>query len=113
SSIDALAPFGEIGIDSFRVLRIIKRLEQDFGPLPKTLLFEHYTVTALADYFAGHKMTELHGILSAGVADQALEGKTATASAIPPINTAPATLPPCATLESWTGPILLPEHDIP
>ena len=48
---DSSAPFGELGIDSFRVLKIIKALEADFGTLPKTLLFENFNVEALAWYF--------------------------------------------------------------
>ena len=48
---DSNAPFGELGIDSFRVLKIIKSLEMDFGTLPKTLLFENFDVASLARYF--------------------------------------------------------------
>lgn len=48
---DSSAPFGELGIDSFCVLKIIKRLEADFGTLPKTLLFENFNVEALVRYF--------------------------------------------------------------
>jgi polyketide synthase PksN len=49
--LDALAPFGEQGVDSFLVLKIIRRLEQDFGLLPKTLLFEHFNISELASFF--------------------------------------------------------------
>ena len=48
---DSYAPFGELGIDSFFVLKILKRLENDFGTLPKTLLFENFNINALAGYF--------------------------------------------------------------
>lgn len=48
---DASAPFGELGIDSFYVLKIIRRLEADFGTLPKSLLFENFNVSDLANYF--------------------------------------------------------------
>ena len=51
SEFDSLAPFGELGIDSFHVLKIIRRLEADFGTLPKSLLFEHFTINDLASYF--------------------------------------------------------------
>ncbi|WP_198683407.1 beta-ketoacyl synthase N-terminal-like domain-containing protein [Peristeroidobacter agariperforans] len=52
------APFGELGIDSFRVLKIIKALEADFGRLPKTLLFENFNIADLAQYFvARHEQT--------------------------------------------------------
>lgn len=62
---DSFAPFGELGIDSFRVLKIIKKLEADFGTLPKSLLFERFNINDLADYFVGkHEQT-----LSAKFAD--------------------------------------------
>ena len=49
--VDSYAAFGELGIDSFNVLKILKKLEGDFGSLPKTLLFEYYNVNDLAAYF--------------------------------------------------------------
>src|SRR5947209_14128322 len=48
---DSLAAFGELGINSFQVLKIIRKLEDDFGTLPKTLLFENFNVADLARYF--------------------------------------------------------------
>jgi polyketide synthase PksN len=55
---DSRAPFGELGIDSFYVLKIIRRLEADFGRLPKSLLFEHFNIQDLATYFVGaHEQT--------------------------------------------------------
>lgn len=48
---DSRAAFGELGINSFQVLKIIKRLEEDFGTLPKSLLFESFNVRDLAEYF--------------------------------------------------------------
>ena len=51
SDFESLAPFGELGIDSFHILKIIKRLEADFGTLPKSLLFENFTINDLANYF--------------------------------------------------------------
>src|SRR6266850_1970868 len=51
SDFDSSAPFGELGIDSFYVLKINKRLEADFGTLPKSLLFENFNITDLAKYF--------------------------------------------------------------
>ncbi|MES2824542.1 MAG: SDR family NAD(P)-dependent oxidoreductase [Pseudomonadota bacterium] len=48
---DSFAPFGELGIDSFFVLKIVKKLEGDFGTLPKTLLFENFNIHDLAQYF--------------------------------------------------------------
>jgi polyketide synthase PksN len=49
---DAFTPFREYGIDSFLVLKILRRLENDFGSLPKTLLFENFNINDLANYLA-------------------------------------------------------------
>ena len=58
SDLDSMAPFGELGIDSFSVLKIIRKLEADFGTLPKSLLFEYFTISELATYFASkHEQT--------------------------------------------------------
>src|SRR5215475_6734057 len=55
---DPFAPFGELGINSFYVLKIIKKLEADFGTLPKSLLFENFTINDLVGYFvAKHEQT--------------------------------------------------------
>lgn len=58
------APFGELGIDSFRVLKIIKGLEADFGRLPKTLLFENFNIADLAKYFIAHHEQTLRARLA-------------------------------------------------
>ncbi|MGA3092601.1 MAG: SDR family NAD(P)-dependent oxidoreductase, partial [Terriglobales bacterium] len=69
---DSFAAFGELGINSFYVLKIIRKLESDFGRLPKSLLFENFTINDLAKYFVGkHERTlsakfarELQGVNS-------------------------------------------------
>ncbi|WP_116812439.1 aminotransferase class I/II-fold pyridoxal phosphate-dependent enzyme [Steroidobacter cummioxidans] len=71
----ASAPFGELGVDSFRVLKIIKALEADFGRLPKTLLFENFNVADLAQYFiAKHEQT-----LRARLSSESAEASTKSA----------------------------------
>src|SRR5262245_8564476 len=58
SQIESLAPFGELGIDSFYFHKTIRRLEADFGTLPKSLLFENFNINDLANYFVtGHAQT--------------------------------------------------------
>nr|WP_294549484.1 SDR family NAD(P)-dependent oxidoreductase [uncultured Rhodopila sp.] len=42
-----------LGVDSFANVEIVEALEKLFGPLPRTLLFEHYTVDALVAHLAG------------------------------------------------------------
>lgn len=68
---DSLAPFGELGIDSFRVLKITKSLETDFGALPKTLFFEHFNVSELARYFVDKHEQKLIAKFSKTVAPRA------------------------------------------
>ena len=53
SDFDSFASYGDLGINSFHVLKIISRLENDFGTLPKSLLFEKYNIHDLTDYFVG------------------------------------------------------------
>lgn len=43
--------FEELGIDSLIIIDINWELEQVFGSLPKTLLFEYHTIEQLAGYF--------------------------------------------------------------
>ncbi len=57
--LDASTSFGETGINSFHVLKIIKKLESDFGYLPKTLLFEKFNIEDLSTYFFDHHRATL------------------------------------------------------
>jgi acyl transferase domain-containing protein/acyl carrier protein len=50
--IDVHANFDEFQLDSVTNLNIVARMEQDTGELPATLLFEHRTVTEVADAIA-------------------------------------------------------------
>ncbi|MBL4659472.1 MAG: polyketide synthase dehydratase domain-containing protein, partial [Alcanivoracaceae bacterium] len=51
NEIDTKQSFKEYGIDSFLTLSIIRNLEDDFGDLRKTLLFEASNILELADIF--------------------------------------------------------------
>lgn len=66
---DGTTAFGELGIDSFRVLKIIKRLESDFGALPKTLLFENFNVDALAGWLVQRHAGTLMRLFGTQAAD--------------------------------------------
>jgi polyketide synthase PksN len=96
SDFDSFAPFGELGIDSFYVLKIIRRLEADFGTLPKSLLFENFTINDLASYFvAKHGQT-----LSAKFAEE-LQGANSLAGAngrrLKPVEMLEGAKPPVAS----------------
>ncbi|XXY19533.1 SDR family NAD(P)-dependent oxidoreductase [Sorangium sp. So ce216] len=49
--IEADAPLEKYGIDSIMALGIVNKIEETFGSLPKTLMFEYQTIDALAGYF--------------------------------------------------------------
>lgn len=49
--IDILESFETYGIDSIIIMTLTRRLEEDFGELPKTLFFEYQNIDELADYF--------------------------------------------------------------
>ena len=57
--IDARESFDCFGIDSIVINHINARLERDFGELPKTLMYEHETVEALAKYLVSEQQPAL------------------------------------------------------
>ncbi|NJM17115.1 MAG: DUF2156 domain-containing protein [Bacteroidales bacterium] len=61
---DSSTPFQELGIDSFRILQVIKKLEEEFGTLPKTLLFENFNISDLSHYFVNKHEHTLARIFS-------------------------------------------------
>lgn len=68
ADIDDGVTFDKFGIDSLISMTILYRLEEDFGPLSSTLLFEYMTVAELARYFIdGHpgKLAQLTGTAEA------------------------------------------------
>lgn len=68
---DEDTPFRDFGIDSFLVLKILIRLEGDFGSLPKTLMFEHTNVRELATY-----LVDEHGETAARIVSEDLSSAT-------------------------------------
>ncbi|KQV49726.1 thioester reductase domain-containing protein [Massilia sp. Root335] len=104
---DSFAPFGELGIDSFRVLKIVKALEADFGTLPKTLLFENFNINDLARYFVDRHAATMAAKL-AGEGAAATRHAAVTPAAAPRIVAQPAA---AAAAAAPAQPILLPEKD--
>ncbi|MBB4730016.1 SDR family NAD(P)-dependent oxidoreductase [Xanthomonas arboricola] len=76
--IDATEPFESYGIDSTLVMQMTARLEESFGPLSKTLFFEHQNLGELCDYFLQSHLARLRTLL--GVA----ETKASVAPTAPP-----------------------------
>src|SRR5262249_11327641 len=55
-----------LGIDSILVSTIMADLQRQFGPLPETLLYEHATIRALAEYFVLTHAEALVSVLGSG-----------------------------------------------
>ncbi|MGE0722832.1 MAG: SDR family NAD(P)-dependent oxidoreductase [Alphaproteobacteria bacterium] len=52
-------PLAVLGVDSLVNMQVLQRLERDLGRLPRTLLFEHGSIGALADHVAAAHGTAL------------------------------------------------------
>ncbi|TDC95427.1 SDR family NAD(P)-dependent oxidoreductase [Saccharopolyspora aridisoli] len=62
-AIDGAVNLVEYGIDSLSILDMTTRLEDLFGPLSKTLFFEHTTLDGVAGYFAAEHPGTLAAVL--------------------------------------------------
>ncbi|MBP9692626.1 MAG: hypothetical protein KBD90_04770, partial [Alphaproteobacteria bacterium] len=65
-TIDISQPLETYGIDSILFVVINQRLRKAIPNLSKTILFEHKTIEALADYLACHHTNSLIEVLEAG-----------------------------------------------
>lgn len=61
--IDENAELEKYGIDSVMIMALTAKLEKSFGPLPKTLFFEHQTLAELAEYFMSNYQETLISLL--------------------------------------------------
>ncbi|MFJ7205988.1 amino acid adenylation domain-containing protein [Streptomyces sp. NPDC098789] len=69
SEISLTESFDQYGLDSLISMSMVRRLEELFGPLPKTLLFEHVTVRELAGYLSAEHPDALTGLATATVTE--------------------------------------------
>ncbi|MBK3804325.1 methyltransferase, partial [Azospirillum brasilense] len=93
------------GVDSLVALTINGRFEQDLGPVPATLLFEHPTAAKLADHLLATHGETLARLLSppAAPAPAPVEPLPAVVSASPaPIS--PTSIPPAPAAPSSVAP---------
>lgn len=65
SQIELDASLDAYGIDSMLIVRLTDELEKTFGPLPKTLFFEHRTLGAVLGYFVEHHGEKLRTVFGA------------------------------------------------
>ncbi len=69
NSIDARVAMEAYGIDSILVMDLTRALEQVFGTLSKTLLFEYQTIAALTGYFLQEHAVRLGEVLGEALTD--------------------------------------------
>ncbi|MFD8381149.1 SDR family NAD(P)-dependent oxidoreductase [Streptomyces sp. NPDC059679] len=82
--LDPDTPLERYGMDSVLAVNLIGRLEQEFGSLSRTLLFEVQTVRGLARYFAAEHPQALRALLGEPVVPQPARPR-------PPATPVPAT----------------------
>ncbi|HEY1110123.1 MAG TPA: SDR family NAD(P)-dependent oxidoreductase, partial [Opitutaceae bacterium] len=93
--LEGSAPLERYGIDSLLVLSFTRLLEKDFGPLSKSLLFEHQTLAALAQHLAERypvRLGELLGDEARPVATAASAPAQVTVSSVVPATPARPTI---------------------
>ncbi|WP_079152228.1 SDR family NAD(P)-dependent oxidoreductase [Streptomyces sp. RTd22] len=83
------SPLERYGMDSVIAVNVISRLEEDFGPLSRTLLFEAETVRELARYFVADHPKTLRTLL--GVPAPPLAPPVRDTATTEPVATAPPT----------------------
>ncbi|GAA2489946.1 SDR family NAD(P)-dependent oxidoreductase [Streptomyces longisporus] len=64
--IDSEAPLEDYGVDSVMTMEMTRALEEVFGPLPKTLFFEHRTITALTGHLLQTRPRQVVELLPPG-----------------------------------------------
>ncbi|WP_193316976.1 SDR family NAD(P)-dependent oxidoreductase [Janthinobacterium sp. FT14W] len=77
--IDVGAQLDQYGIDSILAMRLTAELEKTFGPLSKTLFFEHQTIRALAGF-----MVQAHGEKLSALIAEGGQVQAASPAAAPP-----------------------------
>jgi len=82
---DTLEPYG---VDSIKILELVRLLEKTFGPLPKTLLFEHNSIRKLTDYLVNSHESAVRWMLGLGENQSAPNAPASRAAA--PLESPPA-----------------------
>ena len=68
--------FERIGVDSVSVLELVRTLEETFGALAKTLLFEYNSISKLASFFIENHRATLENILGMKGRNLAADGSS-------------------------------------
>ncbi|MFH9922213.1 SDR family NAD(P)-dependent oxidoreductase [Streptomyces bobili] len=93
--LDPDTPLERYGMDSVLAVTMVQPLEDTFGPLPRTLLFEVRTVRGLAGYLADEHAQALRALVGEPAPDAALretpQPQTALGEAPQPRTAAPVT----------------------
>ncbi|MFI0774448.1 SDR family NAD(P)-dependent oxidoreductase [Streptomyces sp. NPDC021212] len=84
-AMDTTVNLVEYGIDSLAILETTARLEELFGPLPKTIFFEYVTIEGVAGYFLASHRATLDAILGEEVHVEAQAPTQAVTEAPAPV----------------------------
>lgn len=78
AKIDSDASFERYGADSILLTELTNQLENQFGALSNTLLYEYQTLNELADYFLQHHANKVADLYQADIPVQATTNKAPT-----------------------------------
>ncbi len=98
------------GIDSVMIMDLTSQLEQDFGPLPKTLFFEHQSIEAIADYFISYHRRTLDTLL--GGSQPAASVIDTLTTAAPAASSTQINVPPRGNIPAFKPWTRLPEPPV-
>ncbi|WIM94381.1 amino acid adenylation domain-containing protein [Actinoplanes oblitus] len=105
--LDVTTPLDQFGMDSVVAVNVISRLEEPFGPLPQTLLFEMPTVRDLAEYFVTEHAPALRELL--GEPEPPVAAPAAVTAPVVPSPSALPERPRTATEETARTVVVAPQ----
>ncbi|MER5985193.1 SDR family NAD(P)-dependent oxidoreductase [Streptomyces sp. NPDC001787] len=108
-TIDERANLVEYGIDSLAILETTSSLEELFGPLSKTIFFEHTSIEGVAGHFIAEHGETLRAVLGAGDPPPASAEAAGAPAPAAPAHLAPVTATPTADERYDTAPA--PDRD--
>ena len=88
SELEDHVPLEQYGVDSLVAIDIVRRLSEQVGPLPPTVLFDHQTIDALTDYLLSQRpvaftRSQVPAVVTSATGDDVLVSLCTTGSATP------------------------------
>ncbi|GGD19304.1 SDR family NAD(P)-dependent oxidoreductase [Aureimonas glaciei] len=102
----------DYGLDSIAIIETTERLEEDLGPLSKTLLFEYVDLGSIAEHLAREHAPALRRLFASETAASPVVSVSAAPGSTAPKTSPPRTAAAAASFEQIASPPLaVPESD--